>query len=146
MQDGNWAKAKCAGKMLQRDLKAVGIPFKDANGLYADFQALWHTFITNSSRIWSSRRGSEDSAIADVALDDRPGNERLHAADGPRPSVALASLPEVPDPNAPDTEAGALQATGMDGSKKVPAMVPRGAERLASGASDSAPECTNNGD
>lgn len=33
--------------MLQRDLKAAGIPYRDANGLYADFHALRHTFITN---------------------------------------------------------------------------------------------------
>lgn len=44
---GKWAKNRVAGKMLQVDLKAVGIPYQDAEGLFADFHALRHTFITN---------------------------------------------------------------------------------------------------
>ncbi len=44
---GNWAKNRVAGKMLQVDLKAVGIPYQDRDGLFADFHALRHTFITN---------------------------------------------------------------------------------------------------
>jgi len=44
---GTWARAKQAGKTLQRDLKAAGIPYIDDQGRYADFHALRHTFITN---------------------------------------------------------------------------------------------------
>lgn len=44
---GNWAKNRVAGKMLQVDLKAVGIPYHDEEGLFADFHALRHTYITN---------------------------------------------------------------------------------------------------
>lgn len=44
---GAWARAKQAGKTLQRDLKIAGIPYIDDQGRYADFHALRHTFITN---------------------------------------------------------------------------------------------------
>ena len=44
---GAWARAKQAGKTLQRDLEAAGIPYVDEQGRYADFHALRHTFITN---------------------------------------------------------------------------------------------------
>ena len=47
---GNWAANKYAGKMLQIDLEAAGIPYVDANGLFADFHALRHTYITNLAR------------------------------------------------------------------------------------------------
>jgi hypothetical protein len=33
--------------MLQTDLKAAGIPYVDAAGLFADFHALRHSYITN---------------------------------------------------------------------------------------------------
>ena len=41
------AEYKFAGKMMQVDLKAAGVEYIDAHGLYADFHALRHTFITN---------------------------------------------------------------------------------------------------
>ena len=36
--------------MLKRDLKAAGIPYRDASGRVADFHALRHTFITRLVR------------------------------------------------------------------------------------------------
>ncbi len=47
---GDWAENRYAGKMLQVDLKAAGIPDQDASGLFADFHALRHTYITNLAR------------------------------------------------------------------------------------------------
>ncbi len=44
---GKWAEYKFAGKMMQVDLKAAGVTYIDAHGLYADYHALRHTFITN---------------------------------------------------------------------------------------------------
>ena len=44
---GNWAKDKKAGAMLKHDLNAAGIPYVDKNGLFSDFHALRHRFITN---------------------------------------------------------------------------------------------------
>ncbi len=37
-------------RMLQADLKAAGIPYRDRSGRYADWHALRHTFITNLAR------------------------------------------------------------------------------------------------
>ncbi len=47
---GDWAKHKYAGKILQADLAKAEIPYKDARGLFADFHALRHTYITNLAR------------------------------------------------------------------------------------------------
>lgn len=47
---GAWAKNRCAGKMLQVDLKASNIEYQDADGLFADFHSLRHTYITNLAR------------------------------------------------------------------------------------------------
>ncbi len=42
---GNWADHCHAGKILQRDLKAAGVPYRTAEGV-ADFHALRHTYGT----------------------------------------------------------------------------------------------------
>ncbi len=47
---GNWAKNRYAGKILQVDLVAADVAYEDASGLFADFHALRHTFITNLGR------------------------------------------------------------------------------------------------
>lgn len=47
---GDWAEHRYAGKILQVDLKAAGIPYVDANGLFADFHSLRHTYITNLAK------------------------------------------------------------------------------------------------
>ena len=47
---GDWAKHRYAGKILQADLAKAEIPYKDARGLFADFHALRHTYITNLAR------------------------------------------------------------------------------------------------
>ena len=46
---GNWAKNKGAGKLLRADLEAAGVPYvKD--GLFADFHALRHSYISKLIR------------------------------------------------------------------------------------------------
>ena len=47
---GDWAEHRYAGKILQVDLLAANVDYVDANGLFADFHALRHTFITNLGR------------------------------------------------------------------------------------------------
>jgi len=47
---GDWAENRYAGKILQADLIPAKIPYKDARGLFADFHALRHTYITNLAR------------------------------------------------------------------------------------------------
>ncbi len=44
------AKNRYAGKMLQVDLKAANVEYVNADGLFADFHALRHTYITNLAR------------------------------------------------------------------------------------------------
>ncbi|MGD9855464.1 MAG: tyrosine-type recombinase/integrase [Planctomycetaceae bacterium] len=47
---GTWANSRYAGKMLQADLRVAGIEYQDADGLFADFHALRHTYISNLAR------------------------------------------------------------------------------------------------
>lgn len=47
---GQWAKVRIAGKLMQFDLEAAKIVYRDASGRFADFHALRHTFITNLGR------------------------------------------------------------------------------------------------
>jgi len=47
---GDWAKHKHAGRLLRHDLENAGIAWQDAQGRFADFHALRHTFITNLGR------------------------------------------------------------------------------------------------
>ena len=47
---GNWAARRAGGKILQVDLKVADIPYQDTKGLFADFHALRHTYITNLAR------------------------------------------------------------------------------------------------
>ena len=65
-------------------------------------------------------------------------------------AAALSSLPVTPVSGQPVSDAGALRATGTDGPKKVPTMVPRGAEygaiHLASYPCEDAPDCTEKED
>ncbi|MFW6114359.1 MAG: tyrosine-type recombinase/integrase [bacterium] len=43
-------------EMIKADLEAAGIPYQDADGLYADFHALRHSFITGA---WESGESPE---------------------------------------------------------------------------------------
>ncbi len=143
---GTWAKDKHAGTILKHDLKAAGIPYVDENGLYADFHALRHTFITNMVKSGVNPKTAQ--SLARHSTIDLTMNVYTSLTVHDQAS-ALASLPAVPNLEAPVSEAEVQQATGTDGPKKVPTMVPRGAEtgaiRLASDASDSSPDCTKNG-
>ena len=59
---GPWARGKRAGKILQKDLKAAGIPYVDDQGRYADFHALRHTFITNMMKAGISPKTAQSLA------------------------------------------------------------------------------------
>ncbi|MEZ6145560.1 MAG: site-specific integrase [Planctomycetaceae bacterium] len=45
-----WAKNRAAGKMLKQDLQAAEIEYQNADGLFADFHSLRHTYISNLAR------------------------------------------------------------------------------------------------
>jgi integrase len=143
---GNWAKGKEAEAMLKYDLEAAGIPYVDESGRYADFHALRHTFITNMVKSGISPKVAQ--SLARHSTIDLTMNVYTSLTVHDQAS-ALASLPAVPTFDQPETGAGALRATGTDGPEKVPTVVPRGAEngavRLASEASQPAPDCTENG-
>ena len=47
---GEWMKINLAGKMIKRDLKRAGIPYRDPRGRVLDFHALRHTFVTQLAR------------------------------------------------------------------------------------------------
>jgi integrase len=128
---GNWAKLKYAGRMLKRDLKTAGIPYVDENGLYADFHALRHTFITNMVKAGVNPKTAQ--SLARHSSIDLTMNVYTSLTVNDQAS-ALESLPAVPN------------LDGKDGQKKVPTMVPRGAEigakLLTSDAPKTAPDCT----
>ncbi len=132
--------------MLKHDLKAANIPYVDKHGLYADFHALRHTFITNMVKSGVNPKTAQ--SLARHSTIDLTMNVYTTLTVHEQAS-ALASLPSVPAPKSPVTEAVTLRATGTAGPKKVPTMVPRGAEigaiRLASDASRSASVCNEKG-
>jgi integrase len=51
-------------KMIQADLEVAGIPYQDANGLYADFHALRYSFITGGLGIRGKPGGGNGSGAA----------------------------------------------------------------------------------
>ena len=132
--------------MLKHDLQAAGIPFVDENGLYADFHALRHTFITNMVRSGVNPKTAQ--SLARHSTIDLTMNVYTSLTVHDQAS-ALASLPAVPNTDAPVSQSEVLAATGTDGPQKVPTMVPRGADngaiRLASGTCDPASDCTESG-
>lgn len=89
---GVWARSKQAGKTLQRDLKAAGIPYVDDQGRYADFHALRHTFITNM--IKSGINPKTAQTLARHSTIDLTMNvyTKLTIADQ---ASAIASLPQL---------------------------------------------------
>lgn len=129
-------------EMLQHDLKSAGIPYVDPDGRYADFHALRHTFITNLMKSGVNPKTAQSLARHSTIELTMNVYTSLTVHDQ---AAALASLPAPPILVAE----AAFKATGTDGPKMVPTMVPRsaknGAERLASAPQDLAPDCTQNG-
>ena len=121
-----WVASKALGKpvfgnltkhtnlIIQADLKAAGIAYRDASDRVADFHALRHSFITALAMskapvkvIQSLARHSTPTltlgVYAHVGLYDQ--------------TSALDALPDTA-PTGPTTEAGKLAATGTDGPIK----------------------------
>ena len=55
----NWHKT---AKMMRHDLKTAEVAFCDARGLYADFHALRHTYITNIGRSGATMKTHQELA------------------------------------------------------------------------------------
>ncbi len=98
---GQWAKNKSGGKMLQRDLEAAEVPYVDENGLYADFHALRHTFITNMVKSGVAPKTAQ--SLARHCTIDLTMNVYTSLTVNDQ-AEALAALPGVPRPDTPVSE------------------------------------------
>ena len=125
------------------------LEYQDDEGLFADFHSNRHTFITNLERAGVSPRTAQTLARhCDIRLTMGIYTHiGLHDQ-----TTAIESLPAPPSLNSHNlSETAELRATGTDdaqpAAKKVPTMVPRGAEngaiRLAPIVCEVAPNCTD---
>ena len=91
--------------MMKADLEAAGIPYVDAHGLYADFHALRHTFITNMMKSGVNPKTAQ--ALARHSTIDLTMNvyTTLTMTDQ---AAALNTLPSVPHFHAPVSATGAV--------------------------------------
>jgi integrase len=149
-----WFKEAETDEERKRREESDFLCYQDENGLFADFHSNRHTFITNLERAGVSPRTAQSLARhSDIRL-TMGVYTHIGLCDQ---TTAIESLPAPPtfEPNRNETVA--LRATGTDGrtrrlttgqddDKKVPSVVPSGAEigaiRLASKANDFAPTCT----
>jgi integrase len=149
-----WIKKAETDDERERREESDFLCYQDENGLFADFHSNRHTFITNLERAGVSPRTAQSLARhSDIRL-TMGVYTHIGLCDQ---TTAIESLPAPPtfDPNQKD--AAALRATGTDGrtrtmnmvqddAKKVPSVVPSGAEigakRLALKTRDFAPTCT----
>ncbi len=143
---GSWSR-KGSAKMIQVDLKAAEIPYKDADSRFFDFHALRHQFISTLAR--GGAHPKEAQALARHSTITLTMDRYTHLGIVDLTS-ALDRMPAIPT-SVPESEPAQQLATGTDGpidrQKKVPTMVPRGAEngakRPASRMLMIAPTCTD---
>jgi len=132
--------------MIRQDLEAAEIPYKDEADRVFDFHSLRHQFISTLAR--SGAHPKEAQALARHSTITLTMDRYTHLGIVDLTS-ALDRLPAIPT-TTPSNEAAEQRATGTDGAvelqKKVPSVVPRGAEngakRLASATLRFAPNCT----
>ena len=100
---GKWAESRHAGQMMKADLESAGIPYVDAHGLYADFHALRHTFITNMMKSGVNPKTAQ--SLARHSTIDMTMNvyTTLTVTDQ---AAALNTLPAVPSYYAPVSPTG----------------------------------------
>ena len=91
--------------MMKADLESAGIPYVDAHGLYADFHALRHTFITNMMKSGVNPKTAQ--ALARHSTIDLTMNvyTTLTVTDQ---AAALNTLPAVPSYYAPVSPTGTV--------------------------------------
>jgi integrase len=111
---GTWARDGRGAEMLRIDLEAAGIPYavEGPDGpLYADFHALWHTYLTLGGRAGIDLRTLQELAgHSTPTLTARYSHRRLHDLAG-----AVEKLPNFLPDQGDGNEADALPATGTDG-------------------------------
>ncbi|MHC4403901.1 MAG: tyrosine-type recombinase/integrase [Planctomycetota bacterium] len=109
-------------KMMQRDLERVGLPYQDEDGLFADFHANRHTFISNLGKAGVQLKVAQ--ALARHSDINLTMNVYTHLGVNDQAS-AVNDLPPPP-PMAPQSPVGIeearLRATGTD-DEHVPGHV-----------------------
>lgn len=110
-------KPRRTSKMMRLDLKRAGLPYADEDGLYADFHALRHTFISNLGKA-----GVPLGAAQELA---RHADPKLTASTYTHVGVfdkaaAIDMLPDCPGYRKdPDLGQQRLLATGTDDARSV---------------------------
>ena len=149
-----WIKEAGTPEEMEMRGKTDFLSYCDENGLYADFHANRHTFITNLSRAGVRPRTAQTLArhsdirltmgvYTHIGLDDQA--QAIEALPAPPPLVNGHSAAGRSANSGPNGDA--RRASGDDpGGEKVPVLVPSGAEngavRLASPAYQAASVCT----
>jgi site-specific recombinase XerC len=114
-QDDLWPKmTDDTSRMLQKDLKAAGIPFVDDAGLFADFHALRHSFISLlASGNVHPKLAQSLARHSDINLTLSRYSHTILTDE----AKALESLPQFPTmfQDAANETAENLRATGTDG-------------------------------
>jgi integrase/recombinase XerD len=142
---GSWSR-KASAKMLRQDLEAAEIPYEDEAGRVFDFHSLRHQFISDLARCGVHPKEAQTLARHSTITLTMDRYTHVGIVDL---TSALDRLPAIDD-DSNANEAAQQIATGTDGpvggEKKVPVLVPTGAEngavRLASGTSRTSPDCT----
>ena len=107
-------------EVLQEDLKAAGIPFQDAEGRFADFHALRHSFISALTAGGIHPKTAQKLARhSTIALTMDRYTHTIHCAE----SAALGALPDLDAPTATPAR--------KTGTYDKPIRSADGAERLA---------------
>jgi integrase len=129
-------EAKTDAEMATRE-KSSFLTYVNAEGLVADFHSLRKTFITNLSRAGVSPKMAQSLARHSDTNLTMNVYTMLTVSDQ---AAAVEALPPLPI-TATESQSQTLRATGTDGrssrekgSKKVPSVVPRRAQRANSGA------------
>ena len=105
-------------RMMKRDLERAGLPYQDEDGLFADFHANRHTFISNLGKAGVQPKVAQSLARhSDINL---TMNVYTHVGLGDQ-AFAVEALPAPPGFDSETKEAGdaALQATGTLGPTEV---------------------------
>lgn len=100
--------SKYTSRMMQRDLKAAGVAYKDASDRFADFHALRHTYISALAM-----SGAPVKVVQSLARHSTPTltlGTYAHVGVFDQ-TAALDALPDL-TPSTPDSEVQLLAATG----------------------------------
>jgi len=96
-------------KMMRLDLERVGIPYQDEDGLFADFHANRHTFITNLGKAGVPLTTAQK--LSRHSTSDLTANTYTHLQVADK-TLGIAALPAPP--SEPRKEENKLLATGIE--------------------------------